>query len=171
MTWHCQGILSDRRLLLYTCLLRSPACRKNANQPQSQLPFASCMQKYAFQLSFSFIFNPGVSNFHHPNGINLVIRHQTGFKNVIYASFDQDLGLTKADKVASLHPQADIYHTYPDVWHWEGQAELVSAIKAPLSPVPPRHPWRRRARMWAGNLSGCRLALTLKSTPAWWVAK
>lgn len=35
MASHCQGILSDRRPLLYTCLLRSPACHKNANQPQS----------------------------------------------------------------------------------------------------------------------------------------
>lgn len=128
------------------------------------------MQKYAFQLSFGFIFNPGVSNLHHPNSINLVIRHHTGFKNVIYTfhlsptSFDQDLGLTKADKVASLHPRADVCRTYPDMWHWEGQAEPVGAIKAPLSPVPPRHPRRRRACMWAGNLSGCRLAPTLKST-------
>lgn len=39
-----------------------------------------------------------------------MIRHHAGFTNVIYTfhlsptSFDQDLGLTKADNVASLHP-------------------------------------------------------------------
>lgn len=32
-------------------------------------------------LYFSFIFNPRVSNLHHPNSINLVIIHYTGFKN------------------------------------------------------------------------------------------
>lgn len=30
-------------------------------------------------------------------------------------SCDQDLGLTKADKVALFHLWADIYHIYPDM--------------------------------------------------------
>lgn len=139
---------------------------RNVNQPQS---FCILHAKICIP-HFGFIFNPGVCNLHHPNSINLVIRHHTSFTNVIYTfhlsptSFDQDLGLTKADNVASLHPQGDFYRTYPDMWHWEGQAEPVGAIKGPWSPVPLRHPWRCRVRMWAGNLSGCRLAVTLKST-------
>lgn len=32
-------------------------------------------------LHFSFIFNPRVSNLHHPNSINLVIIQHTGFEN------------------------------------------------------------------------------------------
>lgn len=45
-----------------------------------------------------------------------------------------------------------------------GTSRTSRAIKAPLSPVPPRHPWLRHISAWAGNLSGCRLAVTLKST-------
>lgn len=55
--------------------------------------------------------------------------------NVIYTfhlsptSCDQDLGLTKPDKVALFQLWADIYHTYPDMWHWEGQAEPVGRLR------------------------------------------
>lgn len=55
--------------------------------------------------------------------------------NVIYTfhlsptSCDQDLGLTKPDKVALFQLWADIYHIYPDMWHWEGQAEPVGRLR------------------------------------------
>lgn len=86
---------------------------------------------------FSFIFNPRVSNLHHPNSINLVIMRYTDFKiaNVIYTfhlsptSCDQDLGLTKPDKVALFQLWADIYHVHPDMWHWEGQAEPAGRLR------------------------------------------
>lgn len=45
-----------------------------------------------------------------------------------------------------------------------GTSRTSTAIKALLSPVPPRHPWRRHISAWAGNLSSCSLAVTLKST-------
>lgn len=45
-----------------------------------------------------------------------------------------------------------------------GTSRTSRAIKALLSPVPPRHPWLRHISTWAGNLSSCRLAVTLKST-------
>lgn len=45
-----------------------------------------------------------------------------------------------------------------------GTSRTSGAIKALLSPVPPRHPWLRLISTWAGNLSSCRLAVTLKST-------
>lgn len=44
-------------------------------------------------------------------------------------SCDQDLGLTKPDKVALFQPWADIYHIYPDMWHWEGQAEPAGRLR------------------------------------------
>lgn len=160
--------MTKGRVSTLVCSNHLPVLKKMLTSPKAA---AFCILHAKICIPhFSFIFNPAVCNLHHPNSINLVIRHHTGFTNGIYTfhlsptSFDQDLGLTKADNVASLHPWADFYCTYPDMWHWEGQAEPVGAIKAPLSPVPPRHPWRRQACMWAGNLSGCRLAVTLKST-------
>lgn len=45
-----------------------------------------------------------------------------------------------------------------------GTSRTSRAIKALLSPVPPRHPWLRHTSTWAGNLSSCRLAVTLKPT-------
>lgn len=45
-----------------------------------------------------------------------------------------------------------------------GTTRTSRAIKALLSPVPPRHPWLQRISTWAGNLSSRRFAVTLKST-------
>lgn len=156
--------------LQQSCLFWSSACvKKTQEMLTSPKAFAFYMQKYALHTLALFLIQEFATCTIYYS-INLVIRHHTSFTNVIYTfhlsptSFDQDLGLTKADNVASLHPQADFYRTYPDMWHWEGQAEPVGAIKGPWSPVPLRHPWRCRVCMWAGNLSGCRLVVTLKST-------
>lgn len=83
--------------------------------------------------------------------------------NVIYTfhlsptSCDQDLGLTKPTMGWYL-PHLSGYVTL------RGTSRTSRAIKALLSPVPPRHPWLRDISTWAGNLSSCRLAVTLKST-------
>lgn len=44
-------------------------------------------------------------------------------------SCDQDLGLTKADKVALFQLRTDFYCIHPDMWHWEGQAEPAGRLR------------------------------------------
>lgn len=84
-------------------------------------------------LHFSFIFNPRVSNLHHPNSINLVIIQYTGFENckcyIHLSSFTHFMwprpwsDKSRHSEVALFQLWADIYHFHPDMWHWEGQAE------------------------------------------------
>lgn len=153
-----------------TSLLRSPACHKNANQPQS-----SCLLRRACKNMHSSF----------PSALFLI---QEFLTCTIQIALTWWLGITLALKMLYtpfiFHP---LHLTRTLVWQkqirWHrcihglmfatliricdierDKQNHVGAIKAPLSPAPPRHPRRRRACMWAGNLSGCRLAPTLKST-------
>lgn len=112
---HCSDHLSVSRVLI---TLKAAAFR-----------LESFLHLACKNMHFSFIFNP---NLQLQNSINLVIRHYSGFKtpqrytytfHLSPTSRDQDLGLTKTDKVALFQLWADIYHIHPDMWHWEGQAE------------------------------------------------
>lgn len=70
----------------------------------------------------------------------------------------------KQIKVALFQLRADFSPHSSGYVTLRGTSRTSRAIKALLSPVPPRHLWLHRISTWAGNLSSCRLAVTLKST-------